>query len=118
MLSDFHEYILVSRSNNLEEVIASHNEIQRVVKERLLSQTTTVVAGNPVNRFMTTDNRECIEFLLEVRDGLGLSDEFDLMIDASGTDLLTVEGYRLAITDDSLRSSEAFCKYWMELVRQ
>jgi enolase len=118
VLSDFHEYILVSRSNDLQEVIGNHNEIQRVVREKLLNQTKTVVAGNPVNRFATRDNRECIEFLLEVREGLGLSDEFDLMIDASGTDLLTDEGYRLAITDDSVRSSEAFCEYWLDIIRQ
>ncbi len=118
VLSDFHEYILVSRSNNLEEVIGHHNEIQRVVKERLLSQTKTVVSGNPVNRFATTDNRECIEFLLNIRDGLGLTEQFDLMIDASGGDLWTDEGYRLAITDGSVRTSEAFCQYWLDLIRQ
>lgn len=118
VLSDFHEYILVSRSNNIEEVIGNHNEIQRVVRERLLSQTKTVVAGNPVNRFATADNRECVDFLLKIRDSLGLADAFDLMIDASGGDLLTDEGYQLSITDGSVRSSEEFTEYWMDMVRQ
>lgn len=118
VLSDFHEYILVSRSNNVEEVIGNHNEIQRAVKERLISQTKTVVSGNPVNRFATADNRECIEFLLNIRDSLGLSDKFDLMIDASGGDFWTDEGYRLSITDDSVRSSEEFYEYWMDIIRQ
>ena len=72
VLSDFHEYILVSKSNNIEEVIGQHNEIQRAVKEKLISQTKTVVSGNVVNRFATADNRECIEFLLNIRDSLGL----------------------------------------------
>lgn len=118
VLSDFHEYILVSRSNNVEDVIGDHNEIQRAVRERLISQTKTVVSGNPVSRFATADNRECIEFLLNIRDSLGLSDRFDLMIDASGGDLWTDEGYRLAITDGSVRSSEEFYEYWMDIIRQ
>jgi enolase len=118
VLSDFSEYILVSRSNDLKEVVENHNEIQRVVKEKLLNQTKTVVSGNPVNRFATTDNRECIEFLLNVRDSLGFSEQFDLMIDASGGDLWTDEGYRLAITDGSVRSSEEFGEYWLDIIRQ
>ncbi len=118
VLSDFSEYILVSKSNNVEEVIGNHNEIQRAVREKLLSQTKTVVSGNPVNRFATADNRECIEFLLNICDGLGLADKFDLMIDASASDLWTDKGYRLAITDNSVRSSEEFHEYWMDIIRQ
>lgn len=118
VLSDFHEYILVAKSTNLEDVIADHNEIQRVVKEKLLGQTKTVVSGNPVNRFATADNRECMDFLLKVRDGLGLTDQYDLMVDASAGDLWTEQGYRLPITDGSIRSSEQFLEYWMEIIRQ
>jgi enolase len=113
VLSDFHEYILVSKSNNPEELIANHNEIQRVVKERLLHQTKTVVSGNPVNCFATRDNRECIDFLLNIRDSLGLSDQFDLMIDASGGDLLTSEGYRLSITDNSVDQMKSLHHGWL-----
>jgi enolase len=118
VLSDFAEYSLVSRSNNVEEMIANHNEIQRVVKERLLGQTKTAVAGNPVNCFATADNRECLDFLLDVRDGLGLSDAFDLMIDVSAGDFLTDDGYHFAITDGSVRSSEEFRLYWLDIIRQ
>ncbi len=117
VLSDFPEYLLVSRSSDVEEVIGQHNEIQRVVKERLINQPKTVVSGNPVNRFSTADNRECIDFLLGIRDSLGFSDEFDLMIDASGGDLWGKEGYRFGITDNSLHSSHEFCEYWMDLIR-
>jgi enolase len=118
VLSDFSEYMLVSKSNNIAEVIGQHNEIQRAVQEKLISQTKTVVSGNVVNRFATADNRECIEFLLNVRDKLGLANAFDLMIDASAGDLWTNAGYRLAITDSSVRSSEAFYEYWMDLIKQ
>lgn len=69
VLSDFPEYILVARSNDIQDVINKHNEIQRVVKEKLLKQKKVVVAGNLVNRFATDDNRECIDFLLDVQNG-------------------------------------------------
>jgi len=118
VLSDFHEYILVARSTNLEDVIADHNEIQRVVKEKLLGQTKTVVAGNPVNRFATADNRECMDFLLKVRDGLGLTDKYDLMVDASAGDLWTEQTYGLPITDGSTRTSEQFHEYWVDIIRK
>jgi len=118
VLSDFSEFMLVAKSNDIAEVIGQHNELQQAVKEKLLSQTKTVVSGNVVNRFATTDNRECIEFLLNIRDRLGLAGAFDLMIDASAGDLWTAEGYRLAITDNSVRSSEAFCEYWLDMIRQ
>lgn len=118
VLSDFCEYLLVPKTNNIEEVIENHNEIQHAVKERLNCQMKTVVSGNPVNRFATTDNRECIEFLLNICDNLGLSDRVDLMIDASAGDLRTKDGYEFAITDGSVRTSVEFYQYWMDLIRQ
>jgi enolase len=118
VLSDFSEYLLVAKSNDVHEVLGNHNEIQRVVREKLIGQTKTVVSGNVVNRFATADNRECIEFLLNIRDSLGLSAAFDLMIDASAGDLWINDGYRLAITDGSMRSSEAFYEYWLDLIAQ
>ena len=118
VLSDFSEFMLVARSNDLEEVICDHNDIQSKIKEKLLTQTKTVVSGNPVHCFQTADNRECIEFLLNVRDGLGLSEKFDLMIDASAGDLWTDDGYHLAITDGSVRCREEFHDYWMDIIRQ
>jgi enolase len=118
VLSDFQEYILVARTDDVGEAIEAHAEVQRAVHDGLLVLPKTVVSGNPVSRFATPDNRECIEFLLGVRDGLGLSDTFDLMIDASGTDLWTEDGYRLPIADGSVYSADEFCDYWLDLARQ
>lgn len=118
VLSDFHEYLLVSTSNDIERLIGNHNEVQRKVKDALLRQQKTVVNGNPVNRFETADNRECLEFLLTVVDSLGLSREFDLMIDASAGDLWADGTYQLRVTDDSTRDSEGFRDYWSDLLRQ
>ncbi|MBN2046664.1 MAG: hypothetical protein JW750_02375 [Anaerolineaceae bacterium] len=116
ILSDFPEYILVARSNNIKEVIAEHNEIQRVVREKLYNQQKTLVAGNVVSCFKTRDNRECIDFLLNITHQLGFQNHFDLMIDASGTDLLNQDGYHLPVTDQSEYSKDAFLTYWLEII--
>jgi enolase len=118
VLSDFSEFMLVAKSDNVEEVILEHNEIQREVREKQLSQEKAVVSGNPVNRFATADNRECIEFLLGICDGLGLANKYELMIDASAGDLWSEDGYRLAITDGKAYSAEQFHYYWMDIIRQ
>ena len=118
VLSDFSEFMLVSKVNDLEEVIAEHNEIQKVVKEKQLNQTKTVVSGNPVNSFPTRDNREVIEFLLNILIELGFSNKYDLMIDASAGDLWNGSGYCLGVTDNSMHSPEAFVKYWLHMIQQ
>lgn len=118
VLSDFHEYLLVSKGNNIEKIIEDHNRIQNKVKERLISQSKIVVNGNLVNKFATPDNRECIEFLLNIRDSLNLTDSYDLMIDAAGTDLWTEDGYRFCITDNSLKSSDELYRYWMNTIEE
>lgn len=118
VLSDFTEFMLVSRTNDIERIIRDHAAVQRKVQERLTGLDRVVVNGNPVHRFTTLDNRECIEFLLDIRDDLGLTDAYDLMIDASGGDLRDDGGYRLSLTDKKLRSGEEFCEYWGTLIRE
>jgi enolase len=117
VLSDFSEFMLVAKSNDIHEVIGEHNEIQNAVRARFNTQTKTVVSGNPVNRFGAADNCAPIEFLLSIVDSLGLTKKYDLMIDASAGDLWTPEGYRLAITDNSVYSSEQFREYWLGLIQ-
>jgi enolase len=118
VLSDFSEYLLVSRSNDIERTIRDHGAIQRTVRERLINLERLVVKGNSVHRFRTLDNRECVEFLLDIRDSLGLRDAYDLMIDASGGDLRDGDGYRLPLTDTKLRSAEEFYEYWADLIHE
>jgi enolase len=118
VLSDFSEFMLVAKHTDLQVVIESHNAIQRLVRERLINQPKTVVSGNPVSRFKTLDNRECIDFLLDICSFLGVSQNFELMIDASAGDLWTNDGYLLSITDNQLYSKESFHNYWLDLIRQ
>ncbi len=117
VLSDFSEFMLVAKGNDILEVIGEHNEIQRVVREKQLGQSKTVVSGNPVNCFSTRDNREVVEFLLNVVNDLGLSGKYDLMIDASAGDLWNGNGYCMGVTDGKVHSSEEFIQYWIDMIR-
>ena len=117
VLSDFSEFMLVAKSNNILEVMVEHNEIQRIVREKQLTQKKTVVSGNPVNCFSTPDNREVIDFLLEVVNDLGLSNKYDLMIDASAGDLWKDNSYQLGVTEGKAYSREEFIAYWMDLIK-
>lgn len=118
VMSDFSEYMLVARTDNIEEVVAEHNQIQRLVREKQLQLEKELVGGNPVNRFATRDNRECIEFLLSVCENLKIGSKYELMIDASASDLRQKEEYRLAITTGRTYSREKFTEYWGDLIRQ
>lgn len=117
VLSDFSEFMLVAKSKNIPEVIDDYNEIQRVVREKQLGQSKTVVSGNPVNSFSTRDNREVIEFLLNVVNDLGLSKKYELMIDASAGDLWKDNAYFLGVTEGKSHTSEEFIQYWMEIIK-
>ncbi len=118
VLSDFSEFMLVAKSNNISEVIGEHNEIQRVVKEKQLIQEKTVVSGNPVNCFSTRDNREVIEFLLDVVNDIGFAGKYDLMIDASAGDLWNGKSYRMGVTDARDYQAEDLVQYWMDIIKQ
>ncbi|WP_162909326.1 hypothetical protein [Aggregatilinea lenta] len=116
VLSDFSEFMLVAKNHNIDEVVDEHNAIQRRVREKQLDQTKTVVSGNPVNCFATRDNREVLDFLVDVVAELGLGEKYELMIDASAGDLWNGEGYCLGITDGKTRSRDEFIAYWMDLI--
>lgn len=117
VLSDFSEFMLVAGETDVESVIASHQALQRLVKERLRPLERKVVSGNPVHAFGAADNRAPIEFLLGIRESLGLTRDFDLMIDASASDLWKEGRYRFPLTDGSARSGEELREYWVGLIR-
>jgi len=116
VLSDFHEYLVVPKSNDIEEVIEEHEAIQRLVRERLSGKEKVIVGGNPVNLLGARDNRVCIEFLKDVLTKLGLDDKYGIMIDASGGDLWKDGSYRLDITDAKAYSREEFIEYWQSII--
>jgi enolase len=116
VLSDFPEYLLVPTGDDVRKVVRDHAAIQQEVKERLATCERVCINGNPVFRFKTLDNRECLAFLHRVLDRLGLSGDYDMMIDASAGDLRTADGYRFSVTDSSVRSTAALRDYWQGLI--
>ena len=117
VLSDFSEYLLVARKDDIPTVLGMHDEVQRAVHEALVALPKTVVNSNTVSSFPNRENRECVEFLLGMLDRLGLSGDFDLMIDAAASGLRTPAGYELELTSGVLYSSDEFCDYWLGLIR-
>jgi enolase len=118
VLSDFSEYLLVPRHDNVNKVIHDHSDIQREVREGLVRCERVFINQNPVHRFRTTDNKECIGFLQGILERLGLLDEYDMMIDASAGDLWTGNGYKFSVTDGSFRRTPEFQKYWADLINE
>ena len=116
VLSDFPEYILVSKTNDLIEIIEDHREIQNELRRRLSYKDKLLINNNLVNKFNTKDNRECIEFLLNLLQKLNLLHKYDLMIDASAGDLWTDDGYSFSLTDNSLKTGPELYSYWMNLI--
>jgi enolase len=116
VLSDFPEFLLVSRSNLLGEIINEHKELQRRIRENLSKLEKIVVNGNLVNKLSAADNRVWLDFLLEIIEDLNLTSKYDLMIDASAGDLWTGRGYLFSLTDGSLKTSSEMCDYWIDLI--
>jgi enolase len=85
--SDFHEYLLVAKTNDLISVLSDHELIQKRVKEKLAKRDKIYVNNNLVNKSEHGDNRDWFDFLQTTLKELGLETDYDLMIDAAGTDL-------------------------------
>ncbi len=116
VLSDFTEYLLVSKDIDLESVIYDHAKVQKSIREKLLMCDRSTVNGNSVSRFEKKDNRACLDFLVETLDQLHLANKYDLMIDASAGDLWTGRAYNLSLTDAVNRTNTQMCDYWIDLI--
>lgn len=117
VLSDFSEYMLVAKTNNIEQVIGQHSEIQKAIKKELNQLSRINIAGNLVHRFEVNDNRKVIEFLIKIIENLGLDKKYDLMIDASAGDLWVDQHYNLALTNSGQLSSSEMVDYWLSLIK-
>jgi len=118
VLSDFSEYLLVPKFDNAQKVLVDHANIQQEIGQNLAQHEKTTVNQNPVHRFRSADNSECITFLQEVLDRLGLTHKYDLMIDASAGDLKVEGGYKFSLTDGSVRSTDRLQEYWSQLIEE
>ena len=115
--SDFHEYLLVAKTNDLASVINDHELIQRRVKEKLANKDKIYVNGNLVSKADHGDNRDWFDFLQETLKELGLETDYDQMIDASASDLWDGKEYQFAITDHSSLNNQEMCTYWVNIIK-
>lgn len=115
--SEFHEFLLVAKTNDLISVLNDHELIQRRVKDKLAKKDKIYINKNLVNKSDHDDNRDWFDFLLATLKELGLETDYDLMIDASGGDLWTGNEYRFNITNDLSMTKEEMCTYWFDIIK-
>ncbi len=114
--SEFQEYILVPRKNDLITALHDHNLIQSKVKEKLAKRKKIYVNNNLVNESEHGDSRDWFDFLQAILKETGLESDYDQMIDASAGDLWTGTDYKFAITDHSSFNQEEMCTYWLNAI--
>ena len=115
--SEFHEFLLVSKTNDLISVLNDHESIQKSVRDKLAKKDKIYINKNLVNKSDHGDNRDWFDFLLATLKELGLEADYDLMIDASGGDLWTGKEYQFNITSDISMTQEEMCNYWLDLIK-
>jgi enolase len=118
VLSDFPEYLLVPKFDNVQKVLVDYANVQNEIKENLVQLKQAIVNNNPVFRLGSADNRECISFLQDVLARLGLSRDYDVRIDASAGDLRAEGGYKFALTDRTVKSTDQLQRYWSQLIEE
>ncbi|MEO7045737.1 MAG: hypothetical protein ABI091_10565 [Ferruginibacter sp.] len=114
--SEFQEYMLVPKTNDLISVLHDHESIQKRVKEKLAKRDKIYVNNNLVNKSEHGDNRDWIDFLQAILKELGLESDYDQMIDASASDLWTGKEYEFAITHHPSLNLEDMCTYWFNII--
>jgi enolase len=118
VLSDFPEFLLVARSNDVAATLEKEQAIQQLVRRKLLKQPKRIINGNPVSCFATATNAACFEFIHKVCCELGLSQDFELMVDASAGDLWREGNYQLNTAENRTFSPEEFRAYWIAMIEE
>jgi enolase len=115
--SEFSEFLIVAKTNNLISVLNDHELIQSRVKDKLAKMDKIYINKNLVHKSEHGDNRDWLDFLLSTLKELGLEKEYDLMIDASAGDLWTGKEYQFNITRNISMTKGEMCTYWFDLIK-
>jgi len=116
VLSDFHEFLLVPNHADIALLLDDHQAIQASVRSHFSETESTRVNGNRVHVLNGQGNRACIEFLVGILDGLGLSTRYDLMIDAAAAQLWNGSAYALDLAEKRTFSSLELEGYWLDII--
>lgn len=117
VLSDFHEFLLVPRHDDLERLLLDHSAIQARVRDALTQYATTRIDGNDVHVMGRRGNRDCVEFLLGIVDRLAMAADYDLMIDAAASQWWNGSVYQLELGERRSFSPDDLQNYWREFLR-
>lgn len=115
--SEFSEFLLVAKTNDITSVLSEHMLIQDKVKEILSRKDKVYVNKNLVHKSEHGDNRDWLDLIMEALKDLGLEDQYDLMIDASAGDLWNGNGYQFNITNKRSLTIEDMRDYWSGLIK-
>ena len=115
--SEFSEFLLVAKTDNLISVLNDHELIQNKVKDGLAKMDKIYINKNLVHKSKHGDNRDWFDFLLTTLKELGLEKDYDLMIDASAGDLWNGKEYRFSISNNLSMTKEEMCTYWLNLIK-
>jgi enolase 1/2/3 len=118
VLSDFPEFLLVPCSSDVDRYVEMFHAIDRVVRERLAGLDREIVDGAIVHVAPSRSNRVWIELLIDVLGAVGVSDEFELMIDASAGDLVDGDHYHFRRTDGARMDTPALVDHWVSIARE
>jgi enolase len=115
--SEFSEFLLVAKTDNLLSFLNDHELIQSRVKDKLRKLDIIYINKNLVYKSDHNDNRDWFDLLQTTLKELGLEKNYDLMIDASASDLWTGQEYRFSITNNFSMTKEEMCTYWFDLIK-
>jgi enolase len=115
--SEFSEFLLVAKTNDIISVLDEHLLIQNTVKDLLSEKEKVYVNKNLVHKSDHSDNRDWLDLIMNALKALGLEDRYDIMIDASAGDLWNGKEYQFNISTNRIMTREEMCTYWLGLIK-
>lgn len=117
VMSDVHEFMLYSRSDDLRLVADAYTGLLGVVRGMLRGLPTVVIAGNPVHQLGESPNEAALAFLRDLLRGEGLESMFGIAVDASAGDWWTAGGYDLPVSGRRFAPGQ-LGPWWLTLVNE
>jgi enolase len=111
--SDFPEFLLVPKQKSLEQQINIGRRLLYQARETLLRMETCVVNGNQVCVPSGEDNDAVLDLIHQILDESGIEDDFQIMIDASGGDMVSDHGYQFLVSGRDL-STDEMVDFWVD----
>jgi enolase len=113
--SDFPEFMLYARSDDLRSVVDAYIGLLGVVRDRLRPIPTVEIAGNRVHALGESPNETALALLRDLLRGEGIESMFSIAVDASAGDWWTADGYVLPVSGRRFAPGE-LVSWWLALI--